>query len=84
MRTAMMRLGGSLPRKISTGEVIAKLTEIQSSFGKPVSLADLIVLAGCAAVVVVVMAAAWMLALRTMPSRPRATSMICLDVASVS
>jgi catalase-peroxidase len=33
-----------------TGEVIAKLEQIQSSFGKKVSLADLIVLAGCAGV----------------------------------
>lgn len=29
-------------------------------------------------------AAAWIEALRTMPSRPRATSTICLAVASVS
>jgi catalase-peroxidase len=33
-----------------TAEVIAKLEEIRSSFGKSVSLADLIVLGGCAAV----------------------------------
>ena len=33
-----------------TSDVIAKLEEIQQSFGKPVSLADLIVLGGCAAV----------------------------------
>jgi catalase-peroxidase len=33
-----------------TGEVIAKLEEIRASFGKPISLADLIVLAGCAGV----------------------------------
>jgi catalase-peroxidase len=33
-----------------TGEVIAKLEEIRASSGKPVSLADLIVLAGCAGV----------------------------------
>jgi catalase-peroxidase len=33
-----------------TGDVIAKLEEVKASFGKPVSLADLIVLAGCAGV----------------------------------
>jgi catalase-peroxidase len=33
-----------------TGEVIAKLEEIRASFGKPISLADVIVLAGCAGV----------------------------------
>jgi len=33
-----------------TAEVIAKLEALQQSFGKPVSLADLIVLGGCAAV----------------------------------
>jgi catalase-peroxidase len=33
-----------------TAEVVAKLEEIQQSFGKTVSLADLIVLGGCAAV----------------------------------
>jgi catalase-peroxidase len=33
-----------------TADVIAKLEEVRSSFGKPISLADLIVLAGCAAV----------------------------------
>ena len=33
-----------------TGEVIAKLEEIRASFAKPISLADLIVLAGCAGV----------------------------------
>ncbi len=33
-----------------TGEVIAKLDEIRSAFGKPISLADTIVLGGCAAV----------------------------------
>ena len=33
-----------------TGDVIARLEEIRAAFGKPISLADLIVLAGCAAV----------------------------------
>ncbi|RKS75646.1 catalase-peroxidase [Motilibacter peucedani] len=33
-----------------TAEVVAKLDEIRSSFAKPISLADLIVLAGCAGV----------------------------------
>ena len=33
-----------------TGEVVAKLEEIRSSFSKAISLADLIVLAGCAGV----------------------------------
>jgi catalase-peroxidase len=33
-----------------TQEVVAKLDEVRSSFGKPVSLADTIVLGGCAAV----------------------------------
>jgi catalase-peroxidase len=38
------------PVNAGTGDVVAKLEEIRSSFGKPVSLADLIVLAGCAGV----------------------------------
>jgi catalase-peroxidase len=33
-----------------TAEVIAKLEQVRESFGKPISLADLIVLAGCAGV----------------------------------
>jgi catalase-peroxidase len=33
-----------------TAEVVAKLDEVRQAFGKPVSLADTIVLAGCAAV----------------------------------
>ena len=33
-----------------TADVVAKLDEIRASYGKPVSLADLVVLAGCAAV----------------------------------
>jgi len=33
-----------------TADVVAKLEEIKSSYAKPISLADLIVLAGCAAV----------------------------------
>jgi catalase-peroxidase len=33
-----------------TGEVVAKLDEVRSAFGKPISLADTIVLGGCAAV----------------------------------
>ncbi len=38
------------PVNAGTQEVIAKLDEVRAAFGKPVSLADTIVLAGCAAV----------------------------------
>ncbi|GAC1441694.1 MAG: catalase/peroxidase HPI [Mycobacteriales bacterium] len=38
------------PVNAGTAEVIAKLDELRSSFGTPISLADLIVLAGCAGV----------------------------------
>jgi catalase-peroxidase len=38
------------PVNAGTGDVVVKLEEIRSSFGKPVSLADLIVLGGCAGV----------------------------------
>jgi catalase-peroxidase len=40
----------SWPVNAGTQEVIAKLDEVRQAFGKPVSLADTIVLAGCAAV----------------------------------
>jgi catalase-peroxidase len=40
----------SWPVNAGTADVIARLEEVRSSFGKPISLADLIVLAGCAAV----------------------------------
>jgi len=38
------------PVNAGSAEVLARLEQIRSSFGKPVSLADLIVLAGCAGV----------------------------------
>ncbi|MBK5305863.1 MAG: catalase/peroxidase HPI [Frankiaceae bacterium] len=49
---ARLRLAPQKDWKANAGvaPVLAKLTEIQGSFGKPVSLADLIVLGGCAAV----------------------------------
>jgi catalase-peroxidase len=40
----------SWPVNAGTQEVIAKLDEVRQAFGKPVSLADTIVLAGCAGV----------------------------------
>lgn len=40
----------SWPVNAGTSEVIAKLDEVRAGFGAPVSLADTIVLAGCAAV----------------------------------
>ncbi|MCU1591838.1 MAG: catalase/hydroperoxidase [Frankiales bacterium] len=49
---ARLRLAPQKDWDVNKGsaEVISKLEEIQQSFGKPVSLADLIVLGGCAAV----------------------------------
>jgi catalase-peroxidase len=38
------------PVNAGTADVVAKLDEVRQAFGKPVSLADTIVLAGCAAV----------------------------------
>ncbi len=40
----------SWPVNAGTQEVIAKLDEVRTAFGKPVSLADTVVLAGCAGV----------------------------------
>ncbi len=40
----------SWPVNVGTSEVIATLEQVRREFGKPVSLADMIVLAGCAAV----------------------------------
>jgi catalase-peroxidase len=49
---ARLRLAPQKDWAVNTGtsEVVARLEEVRSSIGKPISLADLIVLAGCAGV----------------------------------